>query len=48
MYGIYGISGNLCTDCKWEVGAVYDKVDGIYRCSDCGAEIIDYDEEESE
>lgn len=34
----------LCTDCKWQISAVYDDVDGIYRCSDCGSEIVGFEE----
>ncbi len=34
---------HLCANCKWEVGANYDEVDGVYRCSDCGSEIEGYE-----
>lgn len=42
------MSEHLCANCKWEISAVYDESDEIYRCSDCGSEILGYETEANE
>lgn len=38
--------GKLCANCKWEVSAIYDNTDKKYRCSDCGAILNEFGEED--
>lgn len=38
----------LCSNCKWEVSALFDKHDKIFRCSDCGSEIEGHEEDQEE
>jgi DNA-directed RNA polymerase subunit RPC12/RpoP len=37
-------AGYHCVNCKWEVLPVFDEIEKIYRCSDCGSEITGMEE----